>query len=62
VIYILRMPKSQVIRPIPWQNLKAEDEWTIFNSVPAGSVVKVFPASRIAPLVVDGRGLLTVAR
>jgi hypothetical protein len=29
----------------------------IFNSVPSGSILKVIPASRVAPILVDGSGL-----
>ncbi len=62
VIYVLRVPKSVAVRPIPWQGLELEDEWTIFNKVPPGGIVKVIPANQIAPLRVDDRGLLTLGR
>ncbi len=62
VIYILRVPKSLVVKPVPWQNLVQEEERTIFNAVPPGSVVRMVPARRVAPLVVDDRGLLAPGR
>ena len=62
VIYVLRIPKSLVVRPIPWEGLEQEDEWTIFNRVPPGSIVKVIPANQIPSLRVDDRGLLTLGR
>jgi hypothetical protein len=62
VVYIIRVPKSVVVRPEPWQGLEAEDEFTIFNQIPAGSVVRVVPANRLPALRVNGAGLVTVAR
>ncbi|HKU40528.1 MAG TPA: DUF4157 domain-containing protein [Polyangiales bacterium] len=58
VVYVLRMPRSEVIKPLIWQNLELEFEHTILNSVPHGSIVKMLPVSRIAPLEVNGLGQL----
>lgn len=58
VIYILRVPKDMAIVPLGWQGLQLESEFIILNSVPSGSIVKVIPASRIAPIMVDEAGLL----
>jgi hypothetical protein len=58
VIYILRVPKDMAIVPLGWQGLQLESEFIILNSVPSGSIVKVIPASRIAPIMVDDSGLL----
>lgn len=58
VIYILRVPKDSAILPLGWQGLQLESEYVILNSVPSGSIIKVIPASRVAPLLVDEAGLL----
>jgi hypothetical protein len=61
VIYVIRMPRNLVIRPDPWQLLKAEDERVIFNQIPPGSIVQVISADEIPPLMVNERGLLVPA-
>lgn len=58
VIYILRVPKGIAIQPLGWQGLQQESEFIILNSVPSGSIVKVIPASRVAPILVDEAGML----
>lgn len=58
VIYILRVPKEIAIPPLGWQGLQQESEFIILNSVPSGSIVKVIPANRVAPILVDEAGLL----
>jgi hypothetical protein len=58
VIYIVRMPSSSVIAPQGWQGLTLESEHIILNSVPAGSVVKTIPASRISPILINDSGLI----
>jgi hypothetical protein len=58
VIYVLRVPRDLAITPIGWGGLQLENEFVILNSMPAGSIVKVIPASRIPPLIVDDAGLL----
>jgi hypothetical protein len=58
VIYILRVPQETAILPIPWQGLALESEYIILNSVPSGSIMRVIPASRISPIVVNDSGLL----
>jgi hypothetical protein len=58
VIYILRVPRDSAILPIGWQGLQLENEFIILNSVPSGSIVKVIPASRVSPILVDDSGLL----
>jgi len=58
VIYVLRVPRSLVTKPDPWQHLVLEKEFTIFNSVPSGSVLRVIPAHEVAPLTVNGQGLM----
>ncbi len=62
VVYVLRAPKSIVFKPKPWEGLEAEDEWTIFNQVPAGTIVRVVPANTLPALGVNDSGLLTVIR
>jgi Domain of unknown function (DUF4157) len=58
VVYVLRVPRSEVIRPIIWQGLELEFEHTILSRVPPGSIVKMLPVSRIAPLNVNEMGQL----
>lgn len=62
VIYILRVPSSSVITPMGWQGLALESEHIILNSVPAGSVVKTIPASRISPILINDSGLIVPGR
>jgi|HubBroStandDraft_1064217.scaffolds.fasta_scaffold100704_2 hypothetical protein len=62
VVYVIRVPKSLAIRPVPWPPLAIEDEYVILNQVPPGGVVQAIPAERIAPLVVDGDGFLVPGR
>lgn len=52
------MPRSLPIRPLGWQGLQLENEFVILNQVPAGSIVRVIPAQRVAPLMVNESGLL----
>jgi len=58
VIYVIRMPRSMAIPPLGWQGLQLENEFVILNQVPAGSIVRVIPAQRVAPLMVNESGLL----
>ncbi|HKU41151.1 MAG TPA: DUF4157 domain-containing protein [Polyangiales bacterium] len=58
VVYLLRVPRSEVIKPLFWPRDRLEFEQTILNVVPSGSIVKMIPASRIAPLSVTEDGLL----
>jgi hypothetical protein len=62
VVYVIRVPRNLVIRPIPWSLLEAEDEYIIFNRLPPGSVVQVIPANEIPALMVDGNGKLVPSR
>lgn len=62
VIYIIRMPSSLAIRPLGWQGLELENEFVILNQVPAGSIVSMIPAQRVAPLLVNESGLLVPGR
>jgi hypothetical protein len=62
VVYVIRVPRNLVVRPIPWPHLVAEDEHVIFNQIPAGSVVQVIPADEVPPLLVNGDGLLVPAK
>lgn len=61
VVYLIRIPRNAVIRPEGWPLLKLEDEYTIFNQIPKGSIIQIIPASRIPALTVDGNGLLAPA-
>ncbi len=62
VIYIIRIPKHAAIPPRGWQGLHLENEYVILNQVPAGSIVQVIPASRVAPLTVNENALLVPGR
>lgn len=62
VIYVIRIPKSLVVRPTPWPVLRQEDEFTLFNQVPPGTIVKVIPGRQIPSLRVDDDGLLAPGR
>ena len=58
---MIRIPRSAVFRPNGWPLLKTEDEYTISNQIPKGSVAQVIPASRIPALTVDENGRLAPA-
>jgi hypothetical protein len=58
VVYVIRMPKNQMIRANGWQGLKVEYEHVVFNEIPSGSIVRVIPAKQISPLTVNERGQL----
>ena len=58
VIYVVRLPSSAAIRPVPWPHLKQEQEWIVLSRVPSGSIMRVMPARKIGPLTVDGDGRL----
>ncbi|TWS99637.1 DUF4157 domain-containing protein [Reyranella sp. CPCC 100927] len=62
VIYVIRMPRSQAISPLGWQGLQLENEFVILNQVPSGSIVRMIPAQRVAPLMVNESGLLVPGR
>jgi hypothetical protein len=62
VSYVIRVPSSLGVKPLGWQGLQLENELVILNQVPPGAVVQAIPASRVAPLMVDGNGLLVPGR
>jgi hypothetical protein len=58
VVYVLRMPRGLALEAVGWQGLAIEKEYVILNSVPSGSIVRVIPASQLAPITVNEAGLL----
>lgn len=58
IVYILRLPRRDAIKPDVWKGLELEDEWTIPSRAPPGSVVGTMRARDIAPLTIDHAGRL----
>ena len=59
VVYLLRIPMTDVQVPVPRPFLAAEQEVTLFHTAPKGTIIKALSPRDIGPLVVNNDNLLS---